>query len=92
MADEKWKLKQQIHIEYDSHDGSGILIDTREASFCSYNPTAKHVLEALQKGVKLDEIVTEIQKHYHANKTVIRQDVLNFIQQLDEMGYINEVA
>lgn len=63
------------------HDGA-VILDFRNDSMLTLNPTAGYVWDKLQQGMSRDEIIRALAKETLADLAVVERDVNDFMEEL----------
>jgi hypothetical protein len=64
----------------------GILLDVSRGRFFRLNPLASRIIDALQQGKTVTEVVNQISHECLVDTKIVRLDVEEFIQQLHAEG------
>jgi len=67
-------------------DGEMVLLDMKNENYFGLDAVASEIWRLLQEGKTLEEILHELMEIYDVDETTLRQDLSNFIGQLQEQG------
>ncbi len=67
-------------------DGEMVLLDMKSENYFGLDAVASEIWKLLQEGKSLEEILLELMEIYDVDETTLRQDLSNFIEQLQEQG------
>jgi len=67
-------------------DGEMVLLDMKSENYFGLDAVASEIWRLLQEGKSLEEILLELMEIYDVDETTLRQDLSNFIEQLQEQG------
>ncbi len=90
MSAKTFALKSRAAIESSENAGDRVLVDTHTATLCSSNDSGWVILDALQNGATLDELVTLLGQVFSVEEQQARQDAMVFIRRLASIGLIDE--
>jgi len=77
------------HVKIREEKFGAVIFETLREKVFVTNETGKDILNLLQKGFSQEEIINILANAYSATLTEIRNDVINFINQLKENNILN---
>jgi hypothetical protein len=92
MIGTRFKLDSKLKLEAGDDDGINVVIDTHSGVISSCNSSAALLLERLQSGATLDDLVTDLTATFLIPQDQAEADASDFIRRLSAMGLINEHA
>lgn len=68
--------------------GEAIVLDVKSGNYFGLNEVGAFILECIRQPVSVREVIDRMLKEYDATREQITQDVVQFLQQLQEQGLI----
>ncbi len=68
--------------------GEAIVLDVKSGNYFGLNEVGAFILECIRQPVSVREVIDRMLEEYDATREQITQDVVQFLQQLQEQGLI----
>ena len=75
-------IKLASHIRSVVDHDSAVILDIPRNAMTTLNPTGAYVWQRLERGLSLNDIVTELARDMHIDEAVVATDVDAFMEEL----------
>ena len=72
-----------------NHDGSAIIMSISAGKFFSFDEIGFEIFNAIEKPIRVDELVADLAQKHNTTTDVVMPDVLKFLNKLSENELIS---
>ncbi len=85
--EQNYKLSKEVLNQ--EIDGESVLLDMKSENYFGLNDVGSHVLEMLQNGASLENLVYRLLEIYNVEENQLESDIAELLQQLLDAGLIS---
>lgn len=86
----RWTVSK--NLVFNVHRGHIVIFDSENGKLFTVNQIAKEILELINAGKTVEEVIDTIKTSYNVSSHIVENDVKNLIEELTKYKIIQEVT